>query len=75
MTSHEVRSDQVVTIDGIALRVFVSILSNSGGPIQANGITGWGLTNCTLDDVAGFSYDAANAFFQAHQRANQSRTK
>lgn len=37
------------------------LLSNCGGPIQANGSTGWGLTNVTHDQVAGVACRFADA--------------
>jgi hypothetical protein len=37
------------------------LLSNSGGPIQANGMTGWGLTNVTHDQVAAVAARFADA--------------
>lgn len=54
--------------DAMAWQVFVSVLSNSGGPIQANGMTGWGMTNCKEHHVAEFAYGAADAFLAERKR-------
>lgn len=36
-----------------AMAAMQGLLSNSGGPIQANRSNGWSLTNCTREQVAG----------------------
>jgi hypothetical protein len=54
-------------IDGMALRDYLAgealkgLLANPGGPIQANGMTGWGLVNCKMEDVAGLAVAMADA--------------
>jgi hypothetical protein len=37
------------------------LLANAGGPIQQNGMTGWGLTNVTHEQVAGVACRFADA--------------
>lgn len=37
------------------------LLANAGGPIQANGINGWGFTNCDVDQVAQVAVTCADA--------------
>lgn len=41
------------------------LLANPGGPIQANGMSGWALCNCTEDDVVGTSLSLADALIAA----------
>jgi hypothetical protein len=43
------------------------LLSNPGGPIQANGSTGWGLTNVTWDQVASVAWRAADALLDEQE--------
>ena len=43
---------------GLALQ---GLLANSGGPIQANSLNGWGLANGTAEDVARVAVAAADA--------------
>ena len=41
------------------------LLANPGGPIQANGMSGWNLCNCTADQVGEFAKDLADALLRA----------
>ena len=49
---------EVIPVGGLSIRDWLAgmalqgLLANPGGPIQANGMTGWGFTNCTPDQVA-----------------------
>lgn len=43
---------------GLAMQ---GLLANSGGPIQANSLNGWGLANGTAEDVARVAVAAADA--------------
>ena len=45
----------------LAAMAMQGLLANAGGPIQANGSTGWGLTNVTHDQVAGVACRIADA--------------
>lgn len=47
--------------DWLAGMVLQGLLANPGGPIQANGMTGWGFTNCQPDQVAELAVDIAEA--------------
>ena len=47
--------------DLFALKALQGLLSNSRGPIQANGMNGWGLVNCTWEQVAGAAVRAGDA--------------
>ena len=51
------REEQRMMLAGMAMQ---GLLSNPGGPIQANGMSGWGLTNCKDDDVAWYSVHIAD---------------
>lgn len=42
-------------------RAMEGLLANPGGPIQANGRTGWSLTNCREQDVASIAVSMADA--------------
>ena len=42
--------------DIAALNAMQGLCANPGGPFQENGRSGWGLVNCTLDDVATTAY-------------------
>lgn len=44
-----------------AIKAMQGLLANSGGPIQANGRTGWGLVNCTPQNIAVAAVDLADA--------------
>lgn len=41
------------------------MLANSGGPIQANCVNGWSLTNCNGEDVASLATDMADNLIAA----------
>lgn len=48
------RTNAITAIDlraHVAATVLGGLLSNPGGPIQANGMNGWGFCNCSQSDV------------------------
>lgn len=47
--------------DWFAGQALAGLLANSGGPIQANGMSGWGLCNCKEGDVVGYVFHLADA--------------
>lgn len=47
-----------------AIALMQGMLANPGGPIQANSSNGWGLTNCTRDQVAGAACRFADALLE-----------
>ena len=51
--------------DHFAGLVMQGLCANPGGPFQANPMCGWGIVNCTPDDVAGRAYDLADAMIKA----------
>jgi hypothetical protein len=51
--------------DYFAAKALQGILANPGGVVQANSACGWSLCNCTLGDVAEFSYQLAGAMLKA----------
>lgn len=55
-------------LDWMAGQALAGLCANPGGPIQANGSTGWGFTNCDQQYVAGLSYDIASAMLAEKAR-------
>lgn len=55
--------------DYFAAKSMHGLLANPGGPIQANGMSGWGWCNCTLEDVADFAWHIADAMLRARGEA------
>ena len=55
--------------DHMALDILNGLCSNPGGPFQANDYNGWGLVNCTVEDVARLSYQLADAMKKASEEA------
>jgi hypothetical protein len=45
----------------IAKAMMQGLLANPGGPIQANGMSGWAFCNCKIEDVAALAVGAADA--------------
>ena len=54
--------------DVFAWQALSGMCANPGGPIQANGMSGWGLCNCTPEDVAGMAYELADAMLAAREQ-------
>lgn len=65
VTSSEVGEGGMSLRDYFAAAALQGLLANNGGPIQANGMSAWGLANCSVDTVAGLSYDFADAMLRA----------
>ena len=61
-------TDDFTPLDLFAGLALVGLLSNPGGPVQANGMNGWNLTNCTGDDVADVAYAMGKAMLAARER-------
>jgi hypothetical protein len=51
--------------DYFAGQALAGVLANCGGPIQANGMSGWGFVNCEGKDVAQCAYEIAGAMIAA----------
>ena len=47
--------------DYFAAKALQGLLANAGGPIQANGMSGWGFCNSTVQHAAKFAYEWADA--------------
>lgn len=58
--------------DYFAANALQGLCANSGGPIQANGMHGWGFCNCRLEDVAITAYGLADAMLAAREKGAQS---
>lgn len=54
--------------DEFAGQALAGLCANPGGPIQANGMTGWGFANCNADYIAGTAYDLASAMLSEKAR-------
>lgn len=54
--------------DAFAMKALQGLLANPGGPIQANGMSGWSWCNCTAEDVASLTYSMADAMLAARER-------
>lgn len=61
---------------GVSMRDYFSakaiqgLLANPGGPIQANGMSGWDWCNCSSEDVAYLAYSIADAMLKAREKGN-----
>lgn len=51
--------------DYFAAKALQGLFANPGGPFQANGMSGWALCNCTVDDIAAETYRLADAMLIA----------
>lgn len=51
--------------DGIAASILSGLLSNPGGPLQANGMSGWDFCNCNKDDVIGLAAMMADSLIES----------
>jgi hypothetical protein len=49
----------------LAAKALQGLCANSGGAFQANDHTGWGMVNCTVDDVAELAVALADATLRA----------
>jgi hypothetical protein len=53
--------------DYFAAAALNGILANSGGPLQSNGMTGWGWTNCDQTQVTQAVYGIADDMLAARK--------
>lgn len=54
--------------DWFAGKALAGLMANPGGPIQANGMSGWGLTNCDVSAVAKYCYALADAMLAEREK-------
>ena len=47
--------------DYYAAKALQGLCANPGGPFQANGMSGWSMTNCSEGDIARLCHDLADA--------------
>lgn len=52
-----------------AAKALSGLCANPGGPFQANDRSGWGLVNCSVDQIAELAYDMADAMLKAKTTA------
>lgn len=43
-----------------AKHILAGLCANPGGPLQANGMSGWGFCNCSPSDVVGLAVEMAD---------------
>lgn len=53
--------------DWFAGQALIGLCSNSGGPFQANELSGWAMVNCDEDFVARQSFALADAMLAARE--------
>lgn len=51
--------------DAFAIAALQGLCANPGGPFQQNGYSGWGIVNCTTDQIAEEAYGLADAMIRA----------
>lgn len=54
--------------DYFAAKALQGLLANPGGPIQANGMSGWSWCNCSPEDVAYLAYSLADAMLKEREK-------
>jgi hypothetical protein len=54
--------------DWFAGQALAGLCANPGGPFQANGMSGWAITNCTVGDIANLAVEIADAMIAARQK-------
>ena len=55
--------------DWFAAQALTGLCANPGGPFQANPLNGWGMVNCTGEDIAYMAYLLADAMLEARVRS------
>lgn len=63
-SQHDAHLDMYLR-DRLAEKAIQGLLANPSGPIQANGMSGWGLCNCTIEQVADFAWHIADHMLKA----------
>ena len=54
--------------DQFAMAALHGILANPSGPIQSNGLSGWGWCNCSPNDVTNLVYSMADAMLKEREK-------
>ena len=61
---------RTIRVGGMTLRDYFAasalqgLCANPGGPFQANGMSGWSMTNCSEEDIAKSCHDLADAMLE-----------
>ncbi|WP_032961314.1 hypothetical protein [Bordetella hinzii] len=63
-------ADGLTVREYFAAKAMQGLLANPGGPIQANGCSGWGIVNCTEDQIAEQCLVLADALIRASTQEN-----
>ena len=53
--------------DQFAMAALQGIMANPSGPIQSNGMNGWGWCNCSPSDVTNLVYSMADAMLKERE--------
>ncbi len=61
-------SAQPTLRDQFAMAALHGIMANPSGPIQSNGMSGWGWCNCSPDDVTDLVYSMADVMLKEGQK-------
>lgn len=70
MDGQLVRETQGMTLrDWFAGLAMQGLLANPGGPIQANGMSGWNWCNCSPEDAVNLAYSIADAMLKAREES------
>ena len=72
IAQHSTRDDiheGMSLLDWFAGQALAGLCSNPGGPFQANAMNGWGIVNCTPENVAIECYSLAREMLK--ERLNQ----
>ena len=54
--------------DQFAMAALQGIMANPSGPIQSNGMSGWGWCNCSPSDVTNLVYSVADAMLKERSK-------
>lgn len=60
--------------DYYAGKALQGLCTNPGGPFQANGMSGWSMTNCSYEDIARLCHDLADAMLIHRQSVSENQT-
>lgn len=54
-------------LNEFAAKALAGLCANPGGPFQSNGHSGWGIVNCSVNDVADEAYTLAKAMLETRK--------
>lgn len=68
MSDAERTKEEKTLRDEFAMAALQGIMANSGGPLQSNPMSGWGLTNTNEDSIAAFVWEIADAMMKQREK-------